>query len=98
MKYLYTVQAMGLQALWTKVLTGQVPPRCSPEWFFRMFCWMKGGETPPPAEEIGGNISEHRNGSMKPCDVCALVMVLPGASRRFAFDQEARTTSSRLLV
>ena len=38
MRYLADAQFLGLQGLWRKLCDGQLPPRCSKQWFFETFC------------------------------------------------------------
>lgn len=79
-KYLARAQNDGLRCLWKKLFSGELPARCTKEWYFETFC-----DVPPAAFHRRGldaltvedDIVPHLNGSVRPYDVVTLMTVLP---------------------
>lgn len=38
MRYLANAQFLGLEGLWRKLCSGQLPGRCTKQWYFETFC------------------------------------------------------------
>jgi len=85
-RYLARAQDKGLLALWRKLCAGELPSRCTKEWFFQTFCGVdaltfrtKGLE----ALDADADIVQHLQGFVNPYDVVALMAVLPERERLF---------------
>ncbi|KAJ1636960.1 hypothetical protein T492DRAFT_956313 [Pavlovales sp. CCMP2436] len=86
MRYLADAQFLGLVGLWKKLCAGQLPARCSKQWFFETFC----GEDLRTFASRGRDALDERTdidkfltGHVKPYDVLALMTVLPQTEALF---------------
>ena len=69
MSYLADAQFLGLEGLWQKLCVGQLPPRCTKQWYFETFCGVSKAEF--EAKELdkldaSENIVSRLNGFVKP--------------------------------
>ncbi|KAG8460299.1 hypothetical protein KFE25_011790 [Diacronema lutheri] len=95
MRYLADAQFLGLQGLWRKLCDGQLPPRCSKQWFFETFCGVDRKTMELRGLHALGadaDIVAQLNGTVKPYDVIALMSVLPSYAPLFARFESARFT------
>ena len=86
LQYLVNAQQLGLIGLWQSLCSGKLPARCTKRWFFQTFCGVKEEEKLGSLEETTNastDIAIHLNGSVKPYDVCALMLAIPDARRTF---------------
>ncbi|KAJ1618479.1 hypothetical protein T492DRAFT_453841 [Pavlovales sp. CCMP2436] len=86
MRYLADAQFFGLVGLWNKLCAGQLPARCSKQWFFETFCG-EGADTfasrGREALDERTDINKYLSGHVKPYDVLALMTVLPQTEALF---------------
>ncbi|KAJ1627227.1 hypothetical protein T492DRAFT_877045 [Pavlovales sp. CCMP2436] len=84
--YLADAQFLGLVGLWNKLCTGQLPARCSKQWFFETFCSEDAGtfaSRDRDALDERTDINTYLTGHVKPYDVVALMTVLPQTEALF---------------
>lgn len=81
--YLVNAQELGLIGLWKKLCAGNLPPRCSKQWYFSTFCGVDAATFEARSyESLEADVSirEYLNGHVKPYDVCSLLLALEDAS------------------
>ncbi|KAJ1636912.1 hypothetical protein T492DRAFT_956006 [Pavlovales sp. CCMP2436] len=86
MRYLANAQFLGLVGLWKKLCAGQLPARCTKEWFFETFCGEDAGtfaRSGRDALDERSDIDKYLTGHVKPYDVLALMTVLPQTEAHF---------------
>lgn len=79
MCYLANAQSLGLIALWGKLCAGQLPARCTKQWYFETFCGIDATEFARLGFQHlaeGDDVGLHLNGFVKPYDVVAALAVL----------------------
>lgn len=70
MRYLADAQFLGLAALWQKLCAGELPARCTKQWYFDTFCGVGAAEFDDKDFAALGpdaDIVPHLNGRVKPC-------------------------------
>lgn len=80
MKYLANAQLVGLLGVWRRVCAGEIPARCTHEWFMRTFTTLHpdGPEARAlVAQGADAPITTYLDGNIKPFDVVCLMTVLP---------------------
>jgi len=101
MRYLADAQFFGLVGLWNKLCAGQLPARCSKQWFFETFC----GENAATFASCGRvaldertDINTYLTGHVKPYDVLALMTVLPLTEALFSRPATSAPETALLLL
>lgn len=65
MNYLSHCQTSGLVGLWQRLCAGELPARCTKQWYFDTFCG--GGKIDTSTLDESTDIQELLNGFVKPC-------------------------------
>ncbi len=89
LSYLDRAQKAGLVGLWGRLCSGKLPARCDKKWYMTTFCGIDEAEfLASGLDRLDGSccIEEYLNGSVKPYDVCALMLTLPNAREAFGLE------------
>ena len=73
LRYLANAQFLGLVGLWQRLCEGDLPARCTKEWFFETFCGVSQAEFVACQHhklDAHADILSFLHGFVKPC-VCA---------------------------
>jgi len=92
--YLAEAQQRGLIGLWSNLCKGRLPLRCTKQWYFATFCATEAEAfTDGNYAALGADadIARHLRGTVKPYDVCALMLALPNAAEAFDLRPELHT-------
>lgn len=84
LQYLVNAQQLGLTGLWQNLCAGKLPARCTKRWYMATFCGVEDADFDVDALDQTADITSFLNGSVKPYDVCALMLALPNAHSTFA--------------
>lgn len=70
MSYLADAQFQGLESLWQRLCAGDLPARCTKEWYFETFCGVSRADfAARKLHRLGSqtDIKAHLDGQVKPC-------------------------------
>mmetsp|Transcript_81698 Transcript_81698/g.239846 ORF Transcript_81698/g.239846 Transcript_81698/m.239846 type:complete len:370 (+) Transcript_81698:111-1220(+) len=86
MRYLHHAQVLGLVGLWKRLCEGDLPARCTKQWYFESFCAIDARRFEVENyDKLDGSVDIRTflNGTVKPYDVIALMTVLPSTKSLF---------------
>ncbi|KAJ1636927.1 hypothetical protein T492DRAFT_860811 [Pavlovales sp. CCMP2436] len=92
---------LGLVGLWKKLCAGQLPARCSKQWFFETFCGEDAATFASRSRDAldeRTDINTYLTGHVKPYDVLALMTVLPQTEALFSRSAASAPETALLLL